>query len=63
MASERSVRMLSEEMVGENLAAEEVLLSQPLRLGVDLKLSPMVYIPDLVQKIFQLLEQNARYIK
>ena len=61
MASERGVRILSEEMVGENLAAEEVPLSEPLRFGVDLKLSPMVYIPDLVGKIFQLLEQNARY--
>jgi hypothetical protein len=47
MASERSVRILSEEMVGENLAAEGVPLSQPLRFGVDLKLSPMVYIPDM----------------
>ena len=47
MVSERSVRMFSEEMVGKSIAAEEEPLFQPLRLAVDLKLSPMVYIPDL----------------
>ena len=55
------MRILSEGTVGENLAAEEVPLSQPLCFAVDLKLFPMVYIPDFVGKIFQLLEQNARY--
>lgn len=60
LASERSVRRLSEEMLGDNLAATEVPLSQPLRLGVDLKVSPLVYIPDFVGKILQLLEQNYR---
>ena len=29
------MRMVSTIMVGENLAAEEVPLAQPLRLGVD----------------------------
>ena len=60
LASERSVRRLSEEMLGDNLAATEVPLSQPLRFGVDLKVSPLVYVPDLVGKILQLLEQNDR---
>lgn len=62
MASERSVRKLSEEMVGGNLVAEEVPLSQPLHTGVDMKLSPLVYIPDVKEKIFHLLEQNLRYV-
>jgi hypothetical protein len=54
LASERSVRRLSQEMLGDNLAATEVPLSQPLRFGVDLKVSPLVYVPDLVGKILQL---------
>ena len=61
LASERSTRILSKEMIGENLAAEEVPLSQPLRFGVDLKLAPLVYVPNLVAKIIQLLDQNKRY--
>ena len=60
LASEHSMRLLSKQMVGDNLEAEEVPLSQPLRLGVDMILAPMVYVPDLVAKIFQLLDQNDR---
>ena len=60
MASERRVRRLSSELIGENLVGEEVPLSMPLQYGVDLKLSPLVYIPDLQGKLFQLLEQNER---
>ena len=60
LASESKMRALSNDMVGDNLAGEEVPLSQPLRLGVDLILAPLVYVPNLVAKIFQLLDQNAR---
>ena len=63
MASERRVRGLSEELVGDNLAGEEVPLSQRLHFGVHLKLSPLVYVPDFVGKVCQLLEQNNRYTK
>ena len=55
LASERKMRMLSKHMVGENLVAEEVPLSQPLKLGVDLMLAPLVYVPDLVSKIMSYL--------
>jgi hypothetical protein len=44
------VRALSKEMLGDNLAAEEVPLSLSLRFGVYLMLSPLVYVPDLVVK-------------
>ena len=60
LASERRVRRLSQEILGDNLAATEVPLSQPLWFGVDLKVSPLVYVPDLVERILQLLEQNDR---
>ena len=62
LASEQRMRMLSKEMISDNLTAEEVPLSQPLRLGVDLRLAPLVYIHDLPAKIMHLLEQNDRYI-
>ena len=51
MASERSVRILSEEIVGENLATA---LLQPLQFGVD-----MANIPYLVGKVLHLLGQYA----
>ena len=63
MASERSLRMMSEEITGHNLASEEVSLSQPLRFWVDLRLSPLVYLLNLVGKVVTLVEQNARYVQ
>ena len=60
LASEQSMRTLSKGMIGDNLAAEEVALSQPLRIDVDVMLAPLVYVPDLGAKIIQLLEQNDR---
>lgn len=60
LASERSIRRVSNELLGDNLVATEVPLSQPLRLGVDLKISPLVYVPDLVGRVLQLLDQNER---
>ena len=60
LASEHQMRALSKGIVGDNLVGEEVPLAQPLHLGVDLILAPLVYVPDLVKKIFQLLDQNDR---
>ena len=58
LASERSMRMVSKQIVGcDNLASEEVPLSQPLSVCVDVVLAPLVYVPDLRGKIFQLLDQ------
>ena len=58
LASEHQMRVLSKGIVGDNLVGEEVPLAQPLRLGVDLMLAP--FVPDLVEKNFQLLDQNDR---
>ena len=55
------MRLLSKDIIGDNLVAEEAPFSQPLRVGVDVLLSPLVYVPDLGAKIFQLLEENDRY--
>ena len=58
LASEHSMRRLSAEQTGSNLAAEAVPFSFPLKNGVDLRPAPMVYVSDLVQKVIQILEQN-----
>ena len=60
LASENKMRLVSKNIVGDNLVAEEVPLLQPLRLGVDMTLAPLVYVPSLTEKIFQLLDQNER---
>ena len=58
-----SKRALSKELVGSNLASEAALFSFPMEsCGEELRPAPLVYVPDLSGKIFQLLEQNDRYL-
>ena len=64
IASERKQRALSKELVGSNLASEAALFSFPMEScgKEELRPAPLVYVPDLSGKIFQLLEQNNRYL-
>ena len=63
VASERKPRALSKELVGSNLSSEAALFSCTLEsCGEELRPAPLVYVPDLSGKIFQLLEQNDRYL-
>ena len=61
MASEQKLRKLSREQIGTNLAGEAVPFSFQLQNGVDFRLAPLVYTPDLVAKVLQVLDQNDRY--
>ena len=62
VASERKPRALSKELVGSNLSSEAALFSCTLEsCGEELRPAPLVYVPDLSGKIFQLLEQNDQY--
>ena len=62
MGSERKMRTASKEMVGTNLASEAAPFSFSLKSGgEEIRLAPLVYVPDLEAKVFELLEQNERY--
>ena len=61
MASEQQLQKLSKEQIGTNLAGEAVPFAFQLQKGVDLRPAPLVYVPDLVAKVLQLLDQNDRY--
>ena len=54
------MRKLSIQQCGTNLAAEAVPFSMHLKDGVDLSPAPMVHVPNLGEKVFQLLDQNER---
>ena len=49
-------------MIGENLAGEAAPFYFVLKSGIDIRPAPHVFVPDLVCKIFQVLEQNGRYM-
>ena len=63
LESEQKERSLANTQVGPNLASEMVAFTYTLDGGEEeIRTAPMAYVPDLVAKVKQLLEQNDRYI-
>ena len=60
IASEKQLRRVSDELLGDNLEGEEAPFCFPARSGVDIRPAPLVYIPDLVGKVTQMLDQNDK---
>lgn len=57
--SEVKERSLAKELVGPNLESEIVAFTFTLDGGAEeIRKAPMAYIPDLIAKVKQLLEQN-----
>ena len=58
------MRNICRQIVGDNLKGEMALFSFPHPSGgEELRGAPLVYIPDLVQKVVDLLEENERLIR
>ena len=58
-ASERMLRKCSKEVITDNLQAEGVPFTFSLKPGgEEIRAAPLVFIPDLKAKIFQLLDKN-----
>jgi len=58
-ASEAKERSLSKELVGTNLDAEAVAFTFTEDGGNEyVQKAPMAFVPDLVNKVIQLLDQN-----
>ena len=60
MTSEKQLRKVSERLIGEDLQAEAAPFCFPTKSGVDICPAPLLYVADLVGKVFQMLEQNMR---
>lgn len=61
MGSERKMRKVAKEMVGDNLTSEAAPFTFALKSrGMEIRAAPYVYVPELAAKIEQLLEQNER---
>ena len=61
IASERQLRSRAMHLTSNQLTAEEALFSFSLKSGgEELKAAPIVYIPHLKIKIFDLLEKKQR---
>lgn len=63
IASEKVMRKRALEVIGDCVVVEKVALTFQLKDGhggEEVKLRPFGYIPDLWEKVVQLLEQNER---
>ena len=58
IASEKSLRKVSENLLGTNLEGEEAPFCFPAKNCVEICPAPLVYVPDLVGKVMQMLDQN-----
>lgn len=60
--SEKKQRVLSKDLVSTETRAEAAPFTFSLkRGGLEVKATPMAYIPYLPAKVFELLDQHARY--
>ena len=61
LASEKKERCLAKKLIGPNVASETVPFTFALDDGgEEIRQSPMAYVPDLVSKVKQLLDQNDK---
>lgn len=59
MGSERKMRKAAKEMVGSNLTSEAAPFTFTLKSGgMEIRVAPYMYVPDLEGKVKQLWEQN-----
>ena len=64
LSSERKQRILAKEQVGDNLDTEVApFLFSLTGGGEEIRAAAHAFIPNLVEKVIQLLEQNEKYSK
>ena len=64
LSSERKQRKIAKEQVGDNLDIETAPFSFNLTGGgEEIRAAAHAFIPNLVEKVIQLLEQNEKYSK
>lgn len=60
MDSEAKERKLRKGLIGHNIECEAVPLTFSLEGGEEVRQAPMAFVPNLVEKVVQLLDQNDK---
>ena len=64
LSSERKQRIIAKEQIGDNLEMENAPFSFNLTGGgEEIRAAAHAFIPNLVDKVIQLLDQNEKYSK
>ena len=59
--SESQLRKASHQLIGENLEGEEAPFYISVRSAIDIQPAAHVFVPDLVAKVLDILEENERF--
>lgn len=62
LGNERHMRVLAQELRTDNITSELAMFSYPIKGGEELRAQPIVYVPNIVDKVISLLDDNERYI-
>jgi hypothetical protein len=62
LSSEKRQRVVAKRIIGDNLEAEAVPFSFPLKKGgEEIRAAALCFVPELLDKVVDLLEDNDRY--
>lgn len=61
MSSEKKQRVAAHQLIGDNLEAESIPLTFPLKRGEEVRAAAVCYVPHMVDKVVSLLEENEKY--
>jgi hypothetical protein len=66
LSSEKKQRKAAKFLLGDNLEAEAVPLTFPLKRGdsggEEIRVTPYCYIPDIQAKVISMLDENEKYV-
>lgn len=61
MNSEKKQRVRANSLIGDNIEAESIPLTFPLKKGgEEIRAAALCYVPQLLQKVVSLLEENDK---
>lgn len=64
IASERKLRKLAKEIVGDNIVSERGAFTFPTEKGgEEIREVPFVYVPNFIAKVADVASQHERYVQ
>lgn len=62
LSSEKRQRVVAKKVIGDNLEAEAIPLTFTLKKGgEEIRAAAFCYVPELLDKVVSLLEENMKY--
>ena len=62
LSGEVRMRNIAKQICTDNITSENALFTFPIQGGEELRAQPMVYVPNVCEKITSLLDEHSRYV-